>query len=90
MKNTIASILEGLTIKGWSGGEISLDGVKLGAFVTHGHQTMPGKTVYASRISKPVRIEVEAANLGSLETKVATELARALKTNNLSRPLQVS
>lgn len=84
---TKGSIQEALTVKynpQTSHQEIFLSGQKIGNMVRHGKRTGLGNhvaTVYASRIyGNGMKIEEEASTSKALLNKVATELARQLKT----------
>lgn len=81
---SVAKLQEILTAKGFRSGEVMVQDRMLGRFVTHGHASGNGKTVYASRIYKPFRIQVEAASKGSMLNKIAKELAKGLKERGLT------
>lgn len=82
-KISVTSVKEILQAKGFSGGSILFDGRRLGSFVTHGHKSGNGNTVYASRIFKPCRIQVEGATKRSMLNKVASALARRINEDGL-------
>lgn len=83
-KLTVAFCKEMLSAKGFSGGPIYFEGRYLGRFVTHGHHSGNGKSVYASRITAPFHIMVTASNRQSMLNKVASELAKGAKEKGIS------
>ena len=80
-----ANLRERLSKTGFSSGDILLDDVSIGRFVSYGKgrgQSSAGaKTVYGSRIYRAgLKIEVEAQSTRVLLDKVAGEIAKAIKS----------
>lgn len=73
-----------LSVNGRSSGDVNFDGRHLGRFVTHGHRSGNGQTVYASRITAPFRIEVEGTTRNSMMSKIAAELHKGVKEHGLA------
>ena len=65
-------------------GDILFHGKRLGNFVTHGHGSGNGATVYASRLVKPAMINVTASRRETMLNKVAKEISIIPKRDNLS------
>lgn len=82
---TVSSCKNKLSAKGYTGsGQVFFEGRYLGRFVTHGHRSGNGKTVYASRIVKPFRIQVKGASHSSMLNKIASKLAKVARDKGLS------
>lgn len=75
-KLSIAECKRKLEITGFSFGPVLFDGKPMGRFVTHGHRSDRARTVYASRIYSPFKIEVEASSKSALIDKIAREISR--------------
>lgn len=72
----IAGVKGDLATDGFRSGKILYQGQPIGSFVTHGDSQ--GRTVYASRIYRPIRIEVQGLKRSSMLAAVAKEIAAAM------------
>ncbi len=71
-----ASVMAELAADGFRSGKILYRGQPIGSFVTHGDSKR--RTVYASRIYRPIRIEVQGLKRSSMLAAVAKEIAAAM------------
>ncbi len=63
---------------------VAFNGIKIGTWVTHGADDGSGRTVFASRIYRPSKIEETATTRLALQRKVIAALHRYAKTNALT------
>ena len=84
IRATKQNVLDHLELTSHFGGDIIFCGEQIGAWLTHG--SAKNKTVYASRIYRPCKIEIKAGRKDTLTNRIASDLNRAIKDGHWPYP----